>query len=248
MKKSSNKIVVVNNNDDTTSLPALAPAPDYADFDDFLARAKSIGRAWDKLNDVNQALEDALEEYEEHNVWEDLQEGLNAVDRVHIRDDIKAEFIRWEAARAQIFDPESLYDKVMRDGRERWRLKRRVVDEQVALLIGSFPTGQPHNPAIYTGMLTTEILATHPSAISLEATCRTIRRSKSFLPSIKEVLEVLAQSEGEWPVMPEEADDFDWVVGEIKQKIADIRTKLKADKRYQAHQEQTKPHARALDA
>jgi hypothetical protein len=41
--------------------------------------------------------------------------------------------------------------------------------------------------------------------------------------------------------MPEEADDFDWVVGEIKQKIADIRAQLEADTRYQAHQERTKP-------
>jgi hypothetical protein len=241
MKKSSN-IAVVNNND---TVPAPAPAPDYADFDDFRARARFIGRDWKVLNDTNEALELALEKYEQHNVWEDLQKGLDAVARCGVGANIKAEFIRWEAARTQIFDPDSLYDTIMRDGHERTRLKRRVVEDQVALLIGSFPNGQPHTPAIYSAMLITEILATDPSAIDLEAACRTIRRTKSFLPSIKEALEVLAQMEEEWPVMPDEADDFDWAVGEIKEKIADIRTKLKADKRYQALQEQKRAQEEA---
>jgi hypothetical protein len=221
MNKKSSNIVVVNN-----ATPVATP--DYADFDDFLARAKSISRVWNVLTDARDALDLALSQFEDRNAWEVLQEALDAAHGVYIRDDIKAEFIRWEAERTQIFNPDSLYDIVVRDGHERWRIKHRVVKEQIALLIGSFPNGQPHNPEIYTNMMVAEILATYPSAIELEATCRTIRRSKNYLPTIKEVLEVLAQIKDEWPYIPNEADDFDSIIGEIKQKVAHIRTKLKA--------------------
>jgi hypothetical protein len=75
-------------------------------------------------------------------------------------------------------------------------INRRVVVEKVSLLVGSFPNAAPHNPEAYTGMMVEEIIAANPTVSALEATCRELRRTKTFPPSIAEMLkELWAQAE-----------------------------------------------------
>jgi hypothetical protein len=78
-------------------------------------------------------------------------------------------------------------------------LSRRVVSEQVSLLIGGFPnTGSVGSPEVYTKMLVEEIIVANPSAMALESVCRQLRRTKTFLPAIAEVLEVLGYRQSFW--------------------------------------------------
>jgi hypothetical protein len=113
--------------------------------------------------------------------------------------------IAWIRAERKFYNPDDLYDT--KDG-NKWRLKRRVISEQVAVLIGSFPNAGPHNPQTYAGMLTNEIAATDTNAIVLEAACREVRRTKTFPPTIAEVLEILEKQENEMSGQSE-ADDLD---------------------------------------
>jgi len=78
------------------------------------------------------------------------------------------------------------------------QIKRRVVSDQVGLLIGSFPNGTPNSPAVYMKLLVEEIIVANPRVIPLEATCREIRRTKTFLPAIAEVLSILRRQVEWW--------------------------------------------------
>ncbi len=114
--------------------------------------------------------------------------------------------IAWVAAEREFYNAEGLFDSV--DGV--WRLKRRVISEQVAALIGSFPNCGPHNPQTYAGMLTNEIAAADPDAITLEATCRIVRRTKNFAPTIAEVLEILKEQSSAVSDMAEADELKNW--------------------------------------
>jgi hypothetical protein len=78
------------------------------------------------------------------------------------------------------------------------QITRRVVAEEVAMLIGSFPNANPTSPKVYVRMLIEEIMAANPSFVALEGTCRELRRTKTFAPTIAEVLEVLRKQEECW--------------------------------------------------
>jgi hypothetical protein len=98
-------------------------------------------------------------------------------------------------------------------------ISRRVVSEQVGMLIGSFPNAAPHSPEIYTRMLVEEIIAAKPSPVALEACCRKIRRTKSFVPTVAEVLAVLCDEMEAWERL--RGDVVDWDQAEWRKSLAD---------------------------
>jgi hypothetical protein len=77
-------------------------------------------------------------------------------------------------------------------------ISRRVVAEKVGLLLGSFPNAAPHNAESYVGMMIEEIIAANPAVSVLEATCRKIRRTKTYAPTISEVLSELREQAKWW--------------------------------------------------
>ena len=158
---------------------AVAP-PRYADFDRFMKIGKSVA---DDLAHLNDAL-DSFDEHPEQATPERFAQCRKALA------DIKQQTAEWNAL-DKICNGEMFYDE------DNGNLRRRVVEEQVALLLGSFPNAVPHNPKVYTGMLVEEIVAAEPSAVALEAACREIRRTKNFLPTPAEMLKILREKETE---------------------------------------------------
>jgi hypothetical protein len=177
-----------------------APARAYRDFDD-LAHAADTLMKW--------AADEwaAQEKDEEIPDWRRV--SVNA---------IRNELGQYEAL-GEFFERDELYDIGKRlpryykgDDCPVWcdhQLKRKVVAEQVAMLIGSFPTGTPSAPEVYTKLMIEEIIAANPSAMALESTCRQIRRTKTFLPAISEVLEALREHEKRWSDIMEAVAYFD---------------------------------------
>jgi hypothetical protein len=220
MKKSTSKqqtTMVVVTNETPGAPPAVPPQPDYGDFDRFVAKGKRIARTWNELCDNLAKLDDALDTYKERRCdWPVLQEAVTASKQLwhpHDREQqFKADYLRWEAERRSVFDPDALYDRT----ENHWCIKRRVVVEKLALLIGSFPNAGPHNPETYCAMLTNEILVANPTVIQLEHACRVIRRAKNFPPTIKEMLETLEKAYG-CNGVPND-DEVDWLFDEFRKK------------------------------
>lgn len=62
----------------------------------------------------------------------------------------------------------------------------------LALLLKSFPNVGSANAEVYGGMLVQDVVAANPTIGDIEETCRHIRGTSKFLPTIAEVLEILA--------------------------------------------------------
>jgi hypothetical protein len=74
-----------------------------------------------------------------------------------------------------------------------------LVTAHVALLIGSFPSGAPASPDVFTRLMIEEILCLEVSASRIELAVRTLIRTRTFLPSIAEVLAAIrAAHVAEW--------------------------------------------------
>ena len=72
------------------------------------------------------------------------------------------------------------------------------IQEQLALLLGAFPSSNAPDPMVYSRMLLNEVAAAGPSVIALAATCSALRRTLRWPPSIADVLNDLREQEMRW--------------------------------------------------
>jgi len=75
---------------------------------------------------------------------------------------------------------------------------RSQVTKMITGLMGSFPTSNIPAPEIFVPVLLDDVMALEPSFVELEATCRELRKTKKFMPSIAEVIEALEEQQEEW--------------------------------------------------
>ena len=73
-----------------------------------------------------------------------------------------------------------------------------VVKREVANLIGSFPNAAVANPEIFLSALVFDLLDKHVPDGVVVATCRRIRRTQRFVPTISEVLEIADTLHEQW--------------------------------------------------
>jgi hypothetical protein len=64
--------------------------------------------------------------------------------------------------------------------------------------MGSFPTSNIKQPQIFTMQLLDDVMEREPSYAVLESTCRELRRTQKFMPSIAEFVAELDKQEEEW--------------------------------------------------
>jgi hypothetical protein len=64
----------------------------------------------------------------------------------------------------------------------------------LALLLKSFPNAGAADAEVYGGMLVQDVAAAQPAIGDIQETCRHIRRTSRFLPTIAEVLDTLADA------------------------------------------------------
>ena len=68
----------------------------------------------------------------------------------------------------------------------------------LAIFMGSFPTSNIKQPQIFTMQLLDDVMEREPSYAVLECTCRELRRTQKFMPSIAEFVAALDKQEEEW--------------------------------------------------
>ncbi len=75
---------------------------------------------------------------------------------------------------------------------------RAEVAKMIAILMGSFPTSKIPEPEIFVPALLDDVMALDPTFVEMEATCRHLRKTKKFMPSISEVIETLEEQKVLW--------------------------------------------------
>jgi hypothetical protein len=222
-------------------LPAPRPKREYADFDAFVANAdklvgffNSVSRDIERLDDLGfQWLEWP---YDRH--WLDLDQAKKAIERAKIGVQT-AKYALWQFPQARKrlaefkrdekwYNRKELYDIKGKGKKAQWTLSRRVVAEQIGLLLASFQNSRPGTPKVFGKMVVEEVYANSPNACELESACRHVRRNQNFPPSIAEMLKAI-KSESKawcdrWEMLgdnPEDDDADDYWQRRLKEAIAE---------------------------
>jgi hypothetical protein len=123
----------------------------------------------------------------------------------------------------EVLDPEDNYDD---DG----CLKKSIVAKRLSLLIGAFPMGAPATPEVYTKMLVEHIANdSEVTYLALESACREITTQQKFLPTISEVLEVLATHNSTWSSRHFAIHNIKRRACELADSIAEAKPKFDAE-------------------
>ena len=69
------------------------------------------------------------------------------------------------------------------------------VARMITILMGSFPTSKIPEPEIFVRVLMDDVMALDPSFVEMESTCRELRKTKKFMPSVSEVIEELEEQQ-----------------------------------------------------
>jgi hypothetical protein len=78
------------------------------------------------------------------------------------------------------------------------RATSEQIQEQLALLLGAFPSSNTPDPMVYSRMMLNEVLAAKPSVIALIMACSELRRTLQWPPPIADVLKAIRQQEMRW--------------------------------------------------
>jgi hypothetical protein len=70
--------------------------------------------------------------------------------------------------------------------------------KMVAKLVGSWPTSNIPEPAVFVRALIDDVMDLNPSFVSFESACRNLRRKLKFMPSISEILAELESQQDAW--------------------------------------------------
>ena len=119
---------------------------------------------------------------------------------------------------------------------------RGEVAKMIAILMGSFPTSKIPEPGIFVPVLLDDVMALNPSLVEMETTCRELRKTKKFMPSVSEVIEELEKQKKLWErrsdvafFLEENYDDLRIRVAEAK---AEEERRIKAEEERRAKAEE----------
>jgi hypothetical protein len=191
-------------------LPATLPKREYADFDAFVANTDKVTTVFARVWEDEQRLCEIEFEWLQ---WPDsrsldLKEARAQIERAKMKVQLARYTLReFPQARKRFaqckrdvkwYDRKELYEVKGKGKREKWTLSRRVVSEEIGLLLASFQNARPGTPEAFGKMMIEEVYANGPNACVLESACRQVRREKDFPPSIAEVLKAIDKESSAW--------------------------------------------------
>ncbi len=98
-------------------------------------------------------------------------------------------------AALQEFDAAEFYEDDFKEN----NLKRSVIGERIAMLVGGFPNGAPSDPMVYVRMLVKSVCTVDDLIMpALDAAIWEIIGTKKFLPAVSEVLEIVNGQTAPW--------------------------------------------------
>jgi hypothetical protein len=222
-------------------LPATLPKREYADFDAFVENADTLFAFFARVHHFIERLDSGgwfqWVEWPD-NQYLDLEEtGKQIATAKYTVDSTRRVLSEFPWARKRLakfkrdekwYNRKELYDIKGKGKREKWTLSRRVVSEQIALLLASFPNARPGTPEAFGKMMIEEVYANSPNACVLESACRQVRREKDFPPSIAEVLKAIKQERSAWSDRWEmlKECDVDWLQQALEEAIAAAEAKI----------------------
>jgi hypothetical protein len=143
-----------------------------------------------------------------------------------LSDHIKAILPRARAALQQI-DADDHYDT---DGERGRLLKKRIIAERLALMLGALPLGGPKVDAdVFAKMLLEHVHVAEPSYLALESACRQIEAKQKFCATISEVLERISECGTKWLKRRFAIDNIENLSAQLRAEFAAARPKFELE-------------------
>jgi len=178
-----------------SNLPAVAPsnggALTMANWPT-QRRVKDEAQALDRMIRATKWMESALERLKQSPSKNSLAEAVEAREFFEMRGTKRLAMARSDEDKW--IDP--LEPPDWRD--EEWCVQRSQVSKVLAIFMGSFPTSNVKQPQIFTMQLLEDVMEREPSYAVLESTCRELRTTLKFMPSIAEFVGELEKQTQQW--------------------------------------------------
>jgi hypothetical protein len=248
-------------------LPATPPKREYGDFDAFVENADNLLSFFGRISEREERLYDIQFEWVEwgDNCPIDLEQAKQQIQSAKWTVDSARHLLtQFSWARKRLaeckrderwYDRKELYQIKGKGKREKWTLSRRVVSEQIAVLLGSFQNVRPGTPEAFSKMMIEEVYAANPNACVFESACRHLRRTEEdFAPSIAKVLKAIKNEceawSDRWELLRYDGDDMrrdlEKAIAEAEAKIAPAEAKLaEREAKAKAEEERRKAYQEA---
>src|SRR5262249_11690993 len=234
--KNSTAVAVVQ----SPKLPAPKPQREYGDFDAFVANGDEMVAFFQRIDGYLDRLD-----FDKRFEWLDKPDHYG-IDLERTKQEIASAKYGVESARHALsqlpwarkglaafkrdlkwYDRKELYDIKGKGKHQQRTLSRRVVSEQIGLLLASFQNSRPGTPKVFGKMVVEEVYANNPNACVLESACRRVRREKDFPPSIAEVLKAIKSEGSAWCDRWElEESDADYMQDRLQTAIAEAESTI----------------------
>jgi hypothetical protein len=178
----------------------------------FAADADEIVRRYRELDDLGTNTYVKIEATTNREQIAKLIDAARKTATLNERD--QATLAQCEAALLR-FDANSNYED---DGKG--NLKRSVIGERIALLVGAFPNGAPCDPAVFVRALIEAVSSIDVSLLALDSAVWEIIETKKFVPATAEVLEIVNRQHEKWGkrvcAIEELAEASNWELKQIE--------------------------------
>jgi hypothetical protein len=167
---------------------------------------------YDVLNDLPDTFRETIEVAKSPEQIAELIAAAKNTAALNERD--QATLAKCEAT-LQRLDPPSNYED---DGQG--NLKRSVIGERVAMLVGGFPNGAPSDPAVFVRLLFEAVSSVECLSLpALDSAVWEVLETKNFFPTISEVQEIVLKQRSLWGkricAIEEIAETSIWALREI---------------------------------
>jgi hypothetical protein len=161
--------------------PAQPPQRSYVDFEKFVKLEHELCKYHDAIQEAlnGLAVDPVKGEWRARVTFQEMTEN-------NLRKKVEA-YIKG----ASWYERDELYDE---DEDGDLHVKRHVIAEHVAAMLGSFPVA-PHSPEVFVRRMIEEIIVLNPWASDIERGCRQLIRKSKF-PDIAALIETISQSDG----------------------------------------------------
>jgi hypothetical protein len=196
-----------------TKIVPIQPYPGHPlrSLNRFAADADRIVRRYNELNDLPDI---ACQKIEAMKNGERIDELIaDARQAASLNECDEALLAECQAA-LQRFEPEGNYDDN--------RLKRGVIGERLAMLVGAFPGGSPSDPVVFVTTLVESVCAIdYLTLTALDAAIWQIIGTMKFIPAVSEVLKIVNKQRADWSKRFCAIDGIDeashWAMEEIEE-------------------------------
>jgi hypothetical protein len=199
-----------------TKIVPIQPYPGHPlrSLNRFAADADRIVRRYNELNDLPDFVLQKIEAMKNGEQMDATSLIADAKKAATLSKHDEALLARCQTA-LQLFEPEGNYDD------DDNRLKRGVIGERIAVLVGAFPGGSPCDPLVFVTTLVESVCAIdYLTVTALDAAIWRIVGTMKFIPAVSEVLEIVNKQQADWMKrfcsIHGIAESSHWAMGEVE--------------------------------